>query len=359
MTTAYLNRIATAVPPNDVHDVFVNFAGRLLQDRRGQVVFRRMAERGQIEHRWSCLAPAQAQSNEAGVNEAIDEEGFYTLGRFPSTAERMRRYEAEAPALAERAVRGLGEDLGAVTHLIVISCTGLSAPGIDFELVRRVGLDPSVERTVVGFMGCYAAINGLKLARHIVRSEPASRVLLVSLELCTLHLQETGELEQVLTFMIFGDGCAAALVTAEPHGFALDGFHAVLVPQTAEHITWNIGDLGFDMVLSGQVPGGIAEALRSGIGRILPGRSVDSVDLWAVHPGGRSVLDAVEGALHLPPTALATSRSVLRAFGNMSSATVLFVLEAMLRENQRGKQGCAMAFGPGLVAETMLFSAAA
>ncbi|MBC8128852.1 MAG: type III polyketide synthase [Rhizobiaceae bacterium] len=355
MTTAYLNRIATAVPPNDVHEAFLGFADKLLRDKRGHAAFRRMAKRGQIDHRWSCLTAAPADSVTT-----LDEEGFYAFGRFPSTGERMRRYEIEAPGLAGKAVEALEiEDPASLTHLIIISCTGLSAPGVDFELIRRFGLNPSIERTVVGFMGCYAAINGLKLARHIIRSEPRSRVLLVSLELCTLHLQEAGNLEQVLTFMIFGDGCAAALITAEPHGFALDAFHAMLVPQTAEHITWNIGDLGFDMVLSGGVPAGIADGLRAGTAPMLLDRAVGDIDLWAVHPGGRSVLDAVETALELPDQALAPSREVLRSYGNMSSATILFVLQAMLQDDPAGKNGCAMAFGPGLVAETMLFSAAA
>lgn len=356
MTTAYLNRIATAVPANDVHAAFNDFADTQLRNQRGHALFRRMAERGQIDHRWSSLTPSQP-----GSDGTIDTEGFYAYGRFPSTAERMRRFETEAPKLAASAVEklDLGEGADAITHLVVISCTGLSAPGVDFDLIRRFGLRPSVERTVIGFMGCYAAINGLKLARHIVRSEPDARVLIVSLELCTLHLQETTDLEQVLTFMIFGDGCAAALVSAEPTGFALDRFHALLVPDSSEHITWNIGDRGFDMMLSGRVPGNIAEALRTGTDKILPGRSVEAVDLWAVHPGGRSVLDAVETALQLPASALDQSRAVLRAYGNMSSATVLFVLAAMLDENPVGKNGCAMAFGPGLVAETMLFSSAA
>lgn len=355
MTTAYLNRIATAVPPNDVHTAFVGFADRLLQeDRRGRALFKRMAERGQIDHRWSCLSPAD------GSNTAIDEDRFYTLGSFPSTGERMARFEREAPPLAVAAVERLQiDDPASLTHLIVISCTGLSAPGLDFDLIKHFGIDPSIERTVVGFMGCYAAINGLKLARHIVRSEPRSRVLIVSLELCTLHLQETKDLEQVLTFMIFGDGCAAALVTAEPEGFSLDAFHAVLVPQTADHITWNIRNLGFDMVLSGRVPARIGEALFAGRQRMLQDRPVESVELWAVHPGGRSVLDAVESALHLPTAALAKSREVLRRYGNMSSATVLFVLEAMMHQSRPGAHGCAMAFGPGLVAETMLFRSAA
>ncbi len=357
MTTVFINRIASAVPAHEVHGTFLRFAEMLLPDRRAHLLFRRMVGRAQIERRWSCLKPAPA-----GRNDSVDADGFYTLGRFPTTAERMSRYEAEAPALAARAVErlGLGAPARAVTHLIITSCTGFSAPGLDLALVERCGLDPSVERTIVGFMGCYAAINGLKLARHIVRSEPSARVLVVSLELCTLHLQESPDIDRLLTFLLFGAGCAAALVSAEPVGFALEGFHAVLAQEAASQITWTIRDHGFDMVLSGAVPATIAEALRTSANRILPDLEVAGVDLWAVHPGGRTVLDAVEGALALEPSALAPSRQVLRDYGNMSSATVLFVLEAMLRTTPRhGARGCAMAFGPGLTAETMLFRAAA
>jgi predicted naringenin-chalcone synthase len=355
MTEAYVNRIATAVPPHDVHGTFVGFAQTLLEDRRHRVLFERMAQRSQITHRWSSLVPG------TDPDRSVDAEGFYTRGRFPSTAERMRRYEIEAPRLARQAVDRLelGDRAREVTHVIVTSCTGYAAPGLDLMLVQACGLDPSVERTVVGFMGCYAAISALKLARHIVRSEPGARVLVVSIELCTLHLQETQELEQVLTFLVFGDGCAAALVSAEPEGLALERFHALLAPETADQITWNIGDLGFDMFLSGRVPGAIGDALRSGAERILPGTTAEAIDVWAVHPGGRSVLDAVETALELAPSALAASREVLRRYGNMSSATVLFVLEALMRESRPGARGCAMAFGPGLTAETMLFSVAA
>jgi len=351
---AYINRIATAVPPNDVHEAFVGFARTLFPDNRRRAIFERMAERGQIAHRWSCLTPAGD-----GGGSAVDAEGFYRRGRFPSTADRMRLYEAHAPDLAERAVEGLalGPRGGGATHLIVTTCTGFSAPGIDLELVRRCGLDPSIERTVVGFMGCYAAVNALKLARHIVRSDETARVLVVSLELCTLHLQETDDLEQVLTFLVFGDGAAAALVTAEPHGFALDRFHAVLIPEAADQIAWNIRDAGFDMVLSGRVPGTLSKALRGGGEAILDGAKVGDIDLWAVHPGGRSVLDAVEGALELAPDALTSSRTVLSDYGNMSSATVLFVLERLMRDAQPGQTGCGMAFGPGLTAETLLFHA--
>jgi predicted naringenin-chalcone synthase len=183
-------------------------------------------------------------------------------------------------------------------------------------------------------------------------------VLVLNLELCTLHMQETSAFEQILSFLLFGDGCAASLVTAEPEGIALDRFRAVVVPGTRDLITWHIRELGFDMVLSGRVPGEIGRALRACASDILDGASSDAIALWAVHPGGRSVLDAVERGFALGPQALDVSRDVLRAFGNMSSATVMFVLEAMLRGSRRGP-GCAMAFGPGLTAETMLFRMAA
>lgn len=354
LTTAYINRIATAVPQHDVHDAFVRFA-RTLLDRRCRLLFDRMADRAQIAQRWSCLAPAADPDGDS-----VDDQGFFSRGRFPSTADRMRRYEAEAPSLAARAVAGLalGTMAERVTHVIVTTCTGFSAPGLDLELVRRCGLRPSVERTVVGFMGCYAAINALKLARHIIRSEPEACVLMLSLELCTLHLQETADLEQVLSFLVFGDGCAAALITAEPQGLALDRFRAVLVPASDELITWKIRESGFDMFLSGKVPAAIGSALRSSSDEILAGLPVEAIDLWAVHPGGRSVLDGVEAALGLAPKALATSREILARYGNMSSATVMFVLERLMRTAEAGARGCAMAFGPGLTAETMLFRAA-
>ncbi len=353
MTTAYVNRIATAVPEHDVHQSFVRFARTLLDDRRRKL-FDRMADRAQISNRWSTLTPSAAPEGPS-----VDAHGFFTRGNFPSTADRMRRYEQDAPALAARAVAALnlGDDAKRITHVIVTTCTGFSAPGLDLELVERCGLHPSVERTVVGFMGCYAAINALKLSRHIVRSEPKACVLLLSLELCTLHLQETDDLEQVLSFLVFGDGCAASLVTADPVGFALERFHAVLVPETGGLITWRIRELGFDMFLSGQVPGAIGNGLKIAGDEILEGRKPSDFDIWAIHPGGRSVLDAVETALSLGPKALWASRDVLERYGNMSSATIMFVLKRLLGEAPRSGLGCAMAFGPGLTAETMLFRA--
>jgi alpha-pyrone synthase len=357
MSHAYLNRLSVATPDHDVHSTFVDFAERMMTDRRTRLLFQRMAARADIRRRWSTLRPAKA-----GFNESLDDEGFYASGNFPSTGARMRKYHREAPLLAANAVnRVIGQESSEkITHLIVTSCTGFAAPGVDFEIIRLCNLEYSIERTVIGFMGCNAAINALKLARHIVRSEPDSRVLIVSVELCTLHLQESERIQQLLSFLLFGDGCAAAIVSADPHGFSLDSFHAEVAQDAADQITWDIGDSGFDMVLSGQVPTTITDALRGGSERILAGQASREFQMWAIHPGGRSVLDAVEEAFQLDEPALATSRNVLQDYGNMSSPTILFVLEALMREKPaKGSQGCAMAFGPGLTAECMLFSAAA
>ena len=356
MTTAYINRIATAVPQHDVHQAFIDFATGMLPEGTVRNLFRRMARLSAIEHRYSFVQPV---ATEDGLWK--DAGHVYEPGNFPVTARRMEFFESFAPQLAHSALDKLSltkEDRCAITHVIVTSCTGLYAPGLDFEVVKHLGLDPSVERTMIGFMGCYAAINALKSAHHIVRSVPDAGVLILNLELCTLHFQETKELEQVLSFLVFADGCAASLVSAQPQGLAIDSFLAVSIPETNHLITWRIGELGFDMHLSGQVPGEIGRALKQLGNQVTRGKDPLAIELWAVHPGGRSILDTVEKSLDLPADALSCSRSVLAQYGNMSSATVMFVLQQIIERAQSGQQGCAMSFGPGLTAETMLFHAA-
>jgi predicted naringenin-chalcone synthase len=356
MTIAHINRIATAVPQHDVHRAFIDFADGLLPEGTSRKLFRRMARLSAIERRYSFINPIVTEDGSWK-----DEEQIYELGRFPTTARRMELFERFAPQLAREGLDKLSlseEERRAITHVIVTSCTGFYAPGLDFEVVNHLGLSPSVERTMIGFMGCYAAINALKSAHHIVRSEPNASVLILNLELCTLHLQETHELEQVLSFLVFADGCAACLVSAQPKGLAIDSFLALCIPQTSHLITWRIGELGFDMHLSGEVPGEIGRALKESGRQITRGKDPLSIDLWAVHPGGRSILDAVEKGLGLPAEALAYSRDILARYGNMSSATVMFVLQQVMQSAQAEQQGCAMSFGPGLTAETMLFHAA-
>ncbi|HVN93646.1 MAG TPA: 3-oxoacyl-[acyl-carrier-protein] synthase III C-terminal domain-containing protein [Terracidiphilus sp.] len=355
MTTAYLNRIATAVPPHDMHSAFVSFAQGLLSEGTPRNLYRRMVRLSAIDHRYSFLKPIVTEGGEMQ-----DEGALFVRGNFPSTARRMEAFREFAPQLARCALLKLAltdAERRAITHVIVTCCTGLYAPGLDFEMTELLHLNPSVERTFIGFMGCYAAINALKTARHIVRSEPESKVLLLSLELCSLHMQETQDLEQLLAFTVFADGCAAYVVTAEPAGFALDSFLAVNLPGSDQLITWRIGEQGFDMHLSGQVPGQLRQGLAEAGTRITHGREISAIDLWAIHPGGRTILDAAEKGLALPAEALADSRNILLNYGNMSSASIMFVLQRLMQRAIPGQVGCAMSFGPGVTAETMMFHA--
>ena len=350
LPTAHINAIGTAVPDHDVHAAFIGWAEPRIADRRTRALFRRMAERSGIEHRWSVLPPTLEGGSPVAPG------GFYHPD-LPGTGARMEVYARAAPTLALAAVAALEaqEKLEGITHLVVASCTGFVAPGIDQIIAAELGLG-EVERTLVGFMGCYAAVSSLRLARHIVRSEPHSRVLVITVELSSLHLQHAQEIEPLLAMLQFGDGASAALVTADETGFALSDPFAVTLADSAGLIRWTIGDQGFAMHLSGEVPARIAEALRKDEirARMLGGTSPADVDCWAVHAGGRSVLDAVESGLDLPPQALAQSRAVLASCGNMSSSTLPFVLAAMLGQPGCGR-GIALAFGPGLAAEGFHF----
>ncbi|WP_375285483.1 type III polyketide synthase [Sphingomonas sp.] len=349
---SFLNAVATAAPDHDVHAAFEGWA-RARLDARAARVFERMATRSGIRHRWSVLPRAEQGGS------PVMPGGFYAAD-WPGTAARMRVYAEAAPALAIAAIDRLGLSLDGVTHLVVASCTGFVAPGIDQIVARAIGLAPSVERTLIGFMGCYAAVAALRTARHIVRSEPDARVLVVCVELSTLHLQETRSLESLLAMLQFGDGAAAALVTAEPRGFELRQPFATTLAYSDALIRWDITDQGFAMTLSGEVPGRIAAALADPetAPLVTGGHDPAGIDGWAVHAGGRSILDAVEHGLELPADALQASRSVLANYGNMSSATLMFVLARML-EGPPVRSGVALAFGPGLAAEGFAFGSAA
>jgi alpha-pyrone synthase len=353
MRRVFINRVATSVPPHDVHATFISFATDILEDPRMKTVLHRVASRSGIEHRYSYL-----QMKKPLHKGSIDASKVFRPGHFPSTGARMQLFEKLAPRLAFQALDALRltpAELGRIRHVIVTCCTGFYAPGLDFNIVDHLGLPSSVERTMIGFMGCYAAMNALKLARHIVRSEPQGSVLIVNLELCTLHLQETQNIAEMLSFLIFGDGCSASLVSSDATGLEISSFTAFEIPGTRELISWRIGESGFDMMLSGQVPNEIGGSL-SALGKTNP--DGDAIDLWAIHPGGRSVLDAVETSLSLTPDRLRDSRAILSCYGNMSSATIMFVLEEMMKTAESGQKGCAMSFGPGLAAETMYFDVA-
>ncbi len=353
MGVSYINAIGTAVPPHDVHRAFIAWAEGQVAGERERALFRRMAERSGIRHRWSVLAPGE------GGGSPVERGGSYA-GASPPTSRRMRVYAEEAPKLALEAVAALQRavPVEGITHLVVASCTGFTAPGIDQIVADALALG-DVERTLVGFMGCYAAVSALRVANHIVRAEPEARVLTVAVELSSLHLQHETGLEPLLAMLQFSDGAAAALVTAEAKGFAIEGSFALQLEDSAGLITWTIGDTGFAMHLSGEVPARIGAALHDPAVRakLLGSWKVDEVDAWAVHAGGRSILDAVEKGLELPQDALAASRGVLARYGNMSSSTLMFALADLLAGSGADK-GVALAFGPGLAAEGFRFSRA-
>jgi len=341
--SAHINRIATALPPHGVHDAYRDWALARLPDDRTRSLFGRIAAKSGIGERWSVL-PA----------ESLRAKGFYAAEPLPGTAARMAAYAEHAPGLALAAARGLGP-LGRITHLVLASCTGFVAPGLDQIVAASLGLG-DVERTLIGFMGCYGAIPALRTARHIVRSDPAARVLVINVELSSLHLQAERDVAALLAMMQFADGATAALVTVEAEGLALDSFFTATIPDSAGLITWRIADSGFVMELSGEVPRRIAEslrddtALRAALGPI-------AGTAFAVHPGGRTILDAVQQGLGLAGDALAASRGVLDRCGNMSSATLMFVLADIMAAGLP-ERGVAVAFGPGVVAEGFRFGAA-
>lgn len=283
-------------------------------------------------------------------------------GVGPTTGERMKMYAAEAGPLAlraaERAVAASGFAADSFTHLVTVSCTGFGAPGVDYALIRGLGLRPTVARTHVGFMGCHGALNGLRAAAAFAAADPAARVLVAAVELCSLHYYYGNAPDKLIANAIFADGAAAVAGSAAPAGgWALRASGSCLIPESAADMGWTVGDHGFAMTLSRRVPAQIAAHLRGWLVGWLRdnGLSLDDVKHWAVHPGGPKILTAVEESLGLPPAALAPSRAVFAEYGNMSSPTVLFVLDKLRREGAAGP--CvALGFGPGLVAEAALFA---
>ena len=246
-----------------------------------------------------------------------------------------------------------------VTHLITVSCTGFFNPGPDYEIIRQVPLNPTVQRFHIGFMGCYGAFPALRLAQSICQADPEACVLIVDVELCSLHLQIKDDLNSILGGALFADGAAAVLVNSRPPrpdktALELDHFATTLLPNSETEMAWTIGDHGFEMILSPQVPRLIEANLLDILHPSLQewNSSVSAIRHWAVHPGGKAILDRIETSLLLEDQ-LTVSRSVLRDYGNMSSVTILFVLQAMMNQpaSTARESLLAMAFGPGLTME--------
>ncbi len=355
---AFITSIGTAVPDNRIaQDRIAEFMSAVMQlspagERKLKALYRRTG----IRYRHSVLADYGRKKGEFT---------FYPNPpdrEFPSVEKRMKVYERHATPLAARAAarcldkRGLPADR--LTHLITVSCTGMYAPGTDIELIGALGMKSSVHRLAINYMGCYGAFNGMKAAASIVRAEPDARVLVVCVELCSLHFQNRETDDFLLSNALFSDGAAAFLVEAERGGLEIMDFACDVFSGGKDEMGWYIREAGFEMKLTANVP----EVLRVGVPlvleRLLAANGLTRADIscYAFHPGGRRILEVLEAALGLGPGHNAAAYEVLSAYGNMSSCTVLFVLEKLIAGYPAGGETLLFsgAFGPGLSAETAL-----
>jgi predicted naringenin-chalcone synthase len=353
--TASILSIGTALPRTRVAQSALRdlFAAQPGFDRRSQRLVGAAFDAAAIDTRHTVLPQLAGAAAEGGL---AARDGDALL--MPPTGARNDEYRRTAPALfaeaARGAIAGSGRDAAAVTHVVTVSCTGMFAPGPDYLLVRDLDLSPSVERYHLGFIGCAAAIPALRLAARIVAADHDAVVLVAAAELCSLHWQTSSHPDQIVAASVFADGAAAAVVAAAEDGRAgldLEDFATFVTDEGEKDMAWTVGDSGFEMTLTPEVPRIIGREIAAIAADVLG--DLAEVDAWAVHPGGRSILDRVESALALDAAALAPSREVLRAHGNMSSATLLFILRDLLADPDRadGDRVAALAFGPGLTVE--------
>ncbi|WDG18310.1 type III polyketide synthase [Microbacterium sp. Clip185] len=344
--------VGTAVPDtrltqSQIRDLFLMQPGL---DRRAQRILGAAFDAAAIDTRHTVLA---SLTGDAPPEALAVREGDRILD--PGTAARNAEFRRLVPDLFARAGRAALTDAGVapgeVTHVITVSCTGLFAPGPDMLLVRDLGLRPETERYHHGFVGCAAAVPALRAAHRIAVAQPGAVVLVACAELCSLHLRVSDDPEQIVAASLFADGAAAAVVTSREYAgrrFELDEFRTALSDDGEHDMVWTVGDHGFEMTLTPEVPRIVGREVADAVAYL------DGATAWAIHPGGRSVLDRVATGLGLTEEQMAPSREVLRAFGNMSSATVLFILDRMRRDPALadGTTLGLLAFGPGLTVES-------
>ena len=366
MVFSIIHSIGTAVPENCIDQ-------RLIADFMAQAHGFDESEKHRLNalYRASGIAQRHSVIADYGSLNTADWE-FYPpstdLKPFPSTGDRSTLYRKHAAHLSKKAACQCLDrspyGTGDITHLITASCTGMYAPGLDIDLVKALNLPKNVQRTSINFMGCYAAVTGLKAADALCKSNPKARVLLVATELCTIHFQNKTDDDNLLANAIFSDGSAALLMTAHEEGGSYDkglipkAFHCDLLPDGEEDMAWNIGDFGFEMKLSAYVPDLVQGGVKSLIHQLTSQLNGTPLSHYAIHPGGKKILKVIEEELGIAKEANRHAHEVLRKNGNMSSPTVLFVLKALMdsmNESNKGEQVLSMAFGPGLTLESAVF----
>ncbi|MEO6188627.1 MAG: type III polyketide synthase [Ginsengibacter sp.] len=290
------------------------------------------------------------------------------LEPFPSLELRMKWYNKTSTPLSIKAIEScisnkISKD--EITHLITVSCTGMSAPGLDLRIVEDMNLSKSIFRTSINFMGCYAAIHGLKLADALCSKDKNAKVMIVCTELCTLHFQRENTIDNIASSLLFGDGCAALLVTNDSNiseGLTIKNFYSEVAFKGKKDMSWELSSSGFLMTLSGYVPGLIEQDFNSLLNNALEnaGMKKDAISYWCIHPGGKRILSSIEKSIDISPAQLKESYKVLNNYGNMSSPTIIFVLKEIMDSIAGVKDKKAnifgAAFGPGLTLETFLLS---
>jgi predicted naringenin-chalcone synthase len=283
---------------------------------------------------------------------------------FPDLEARMKLFNDAAPALSIKAIEGcMNGSRKEITHLVTVSCTGMTAPGLEMQIMEEMGLPNTIAKTAINFIGCYAAIHALKYADAVCNNDKKAEVLIVCTELCTLHFQKEKTIDNITSSLLFGDGCAAVLVTGDDStpGLKINSFYSEVSSDGKKEMRWELSSTGFLMTLSGQIPdlleqrfNGVAEnALKKA------GMKKEDITHWCIHPGGKKILKAVEKSSGLTSEDLKYSYKILKEYGNMSSPTLLFVLKDILGEvKASGKKANILgaAFGPGLTTETFILS---
>ncbi|MBD2847713.1 type III polyketide synthase [Paenibacillus sp. IB182496] len=355
--TIQIAGIGTAVPEHRMDQE--ELTGRLLEALHSQPAAARWAKRllrqSGVQTRYTC-DPSLLEP--AGTCRYWPLDG--QTERIPTTAERMAVYKREAvplgAAAAAKALTAAAQAADGVTHLITVSCTGQFLPGLDVSLVGRLGLRSDVRRIPLTFLGCAAGLRAIALARELAASDPETVVLVACVELCTLHIQPSVEKEALLAASFFGDGASSCVVRQaqpdRPGLYALGPARSALIPDTSDQMIWEVGNHGFDLYLSPSIPRLLARSVPQELERL--SGAAAAAPLWAIHPGGRGIVDALQQIFGLTDTQVHSARTVLQRYGNLSSATILFVLQELLQETRANKtEGTALAFGPGLTAELM------
>lgn len=324
-----------------------------LEKRKLRFVYRQSG----IESKYSVLADFSAKEVSENIFATSDK-------KIPSIEERMALYNEHAVSLSVAAIEDCIKDKIAredITHLLTVSCTGLSAPGLDLMVMEEMGLAKNIVRTSVNFMGCYAAIHAMKIADAFCKSSPSANVVIVCTELCTLHFQEDKSEDNVMSTLLFGDGSAAMLLSSstDHKGLQIQNFYSEVLEAGKSEMAWQLSSRGFLMKLSGLIPNLIQQDFLTLTENALKDSnlSVADIDQWCIHPGGRKIVDSISNSLSLAKDRFQDAYDVLKDFGNMSSPTVLFVLKRIfdkIEQQETGQNIFGAAFGPGLTMETFL-----